>query len=103
MCPVGLERKAFLFKHYDAIMMPLINDLLTRLLGPYWKYEAFTFTQKIGLRISWYGPSNLVSKSSVQYRTGQDRTGQDRTAVPNAAVFIVVFQVYVNYFILKFN
>ena len=24
-------------------------------------------------------------------------------AVPNAAVFIVVFQVYVNYFILKFN
>ena len=26
------------------MIMPLINDLLTGLLGPYQKYEAFTFT-----------------------------------------------------------
>ena len=52
-------------------MMPLINNLLTGLLSPYYKYEARTFThsprklkpyEKIGLCISWYGPSNLASK-----------------------------------------
>ena len=52
-------------------MMSLINNLLTGLLGPYYKYKARTFThgprklksyEKIGLCISWYGPSNLVSK-----------------------------------------
>ena len=37
--------------------MPLINGLLTRLLGPYWKYEALTFT---------YGPS-LYKKDQVPY------------------------------------
>ena len=38
---VGLARKSYLLK---KMMMPLIDDFLTRLLGPYQKYEALTFT-----------------------------------------------------------
>ena len=52
---------------------------------------------------------STVQYSTVQYSTVQYSTVQYSTglyfceAVPNAAVFIVVFQVYANYLILKFN
>ena len=42
---------------------------------------------------------NIVKYSSVQFSTALYFC----KAVPHAAVFIVIFQVYVNYFILKFN
>ena len=40
------------------------------------------------------------TQNTVKYNTVQHYFCE---AVPNAAVFIVVFQVYINYFILKFK
>ena len=105
---LGLGAVLLTLSYYsDSKMGHVINYILTNwVLVPYQEIQALGFPnspRKLGLYekpwacVSWYGPcTQLVnSKYSTVLYFSKD--------VPNAVVFVVVFQMYVNYFILKFN
>ena len=69
MC--SLARKSFLFENDDAINKRFTNRVTQSVLGntkpslSRTALESSGRTKRIGLRNSYYGPSNLVSKSLV--------------------------------------